>query len=129
MKVNKKWIAFSSLMFILGFALAFGIAGFTWLKFVDNFSRFPFNQGLWTGAAIFEQEIYSQCPDFNVEKVTPEYYALVATLYEEHGSDSINCWLSDTVGGNPKREGLDCNTYDTYLEKARNLLKAQGAKK
>lgn len=123
MILDKKWIAFSSLMFIFGFILAFSIASITWLKFTYYFTELPYNQGLMTGAGIFEQEVLRQCPDFNAQKISPEYYAVIIANIEENGSDSINCWLTDTVGGSPSRNDLDCNKYDYWVKKAKELLR------
>lgn len=122
MNLPKKWVAFSALMFVFGFSLAFGIAGLTWLKFVYAFTELPYNQGLFTGAVLFEEEIYKQCPDFNTQKISPEYYAVIISNMEENGSDSINCWLSDTVGGEPKRQDLNCDKYDEWKNKAKELI-------
>ena len=121
---KKKCIAIASLMLILGICIGLGIAGMTWLKFVDEFAKFPYNQGLFTGAVIFEEELYNQCPDFNVNKINPEYYAVISAVRKEHGSDSINCWLIDIGEQWSSNKGdYGCEIYNEELRKARELLK------
>ena len=125
---NKKWIAFSTLMFILGFGIAFTIASITWLNFVDRFTEFPYNQGLYAGMATGFYELKNQGfdlnnSDLNVELLSLEYYAIMSSLHKEHGSDSISCWLIDIGEQHSDRQGYNCELYDQEKQRARELLK------